>query len=757
MHRPAVRFLFFSFVTLFFVTTSESTASAAGAITGRVVDQDGRPLAGALVLVSSEGIPLRSVTTGDNGDFEIAPTNGERLVLRVAMQGFRAETITVDAHEGTRDVGTITMAIGALSESVVVSASQVELPLTQVTSSVSVITGAELETRQIHTVADALQTVPGLTVVRTGGIGSIASIFPRGGESNYTLVLIDGVPANAFGGDFDFSQLTTANIDRIEIARGPQSALYGANAIGAVVRIVTRSGGQPSAQLTAETGQFGTSHIGASTAGRQGDFEWGGFVERLVSDGMNGERSAAGQTIGNDDYDRKSGGLSAGWRRNDAWVRSDVRQSNDERGFPGPFGSNPIGAYEGIDTVARGKNDRTLASIALSLPVAPRVRAQALTGYSAIDSDFTSQFGGSESFSHRWMGRAQIDAGLGHGLDMSAGIEVQRERAGSTFITGASFQKIPVKRSTAGYFGEARWNARDRMFVNAGVRMEDIRRERIEESPTQFSPRPVLPTDTVVSVNPRVGAAWLVRTGGGTYTKLRGGVGTGIRPPDGFELAFTDNPGLSPERSVSGEAGIDHAFAGGRGLVEATAFVNKYDDLIVAVGSFSGSSRYRTDNISNARARGLELALTLRARIGGRRSVDLSGRAGYTFLATEILAVDQNNAAPPPFVVGQNLLRRPPHQFFADGSVAAGRIMVFLRGGGRSRVLDVEPSFGTFGGLFDAPGYQVWQIGGSWRIAKSVEAVGRVENVFDRSYEEAFGFPAPGRRATVGLRIAAGR
>jgi outer membrane cobalamin receptor len=757
MHRPSVRFLV-SFTTLIFALAGlPAPGSAAGTVTGRVVDQGGRPVAGARILVSGEGSALSAVTTGENGQFTVESPEAGRLTLRVAVDGFRAEAVTLDASADARDIGTITLAVSALSESVVVSASQVEVPLTQVTSSVTILTGAELETRQIRSVAEALRTVPGLNVVSTGGLGTTTGVFPRGGESNFTLVLIDGVPANAFGGDFDFEQVATANIERIEIVRGPQSALYGANAIGAVVRVVTRRGGAPSAQLTAESGQFGTSRVAGSTAGQRGAFEWGGSFDQQLSDGMNGDLTPAGAVISNDDYERRTGAASLGWRSGARSVRGDVRHSTDERGFPGPFGSNPIGVYEGIDTVARGTNDRTMASLALALPVSRRVRTQAQAGYSRLDSDFASGFGGSESFSRRWAGRGQADVALAPGLDLSAGVEVQRERAGSTFITGAAFQRIPVERSIAGYFGEARWSTRDRLFVTAGVRVEDIRRERIEESPTAFSPRPVLPSDTVVSANPRLAAAWLARSGATAYTRLRGAVGTGIRPPDGFELAFTDNPALKPERSVSAEGGIDQAFFKGRGLVEATAFFNDYDDLIVAVGSFSGSSRYRTDNISNARARGLELALTMRGRVQGRRPIDFSGRVGYTLLDTEVLAVDQDNAAPPPFAVGEALLRRPRHQFFADLSMTASGMSAFVRGGGRGKALDVEPSYGTFGGLFDAAGYQVWHAGASWRIAKAFAVFGRVENLFDRSYEEAFGFPALGRRFTAGLRVAAGR
>ncbi|MGH9308577.1 MAG: TonB-dependent receptor [Vicinamibacterales bacterium] len=756
MHRLSARSpIHFTFVLLFLFASAG--AALAGPVTGRIVDADGRPVSGARVLVSGDDVRLASAITDEDGRFSVDAPDDVRLVVRIAADGFRAEARAVDASAQPRDVGTIALAVGALSESVVVSASQVEVPLTQVASSVTIITGAELESRQLNSVAEALRTVPGMTVTSTGGVGTNTGVFPRGGESNYSLVLIDGVPANAFGGDFDFGQVSTANVERIEIVRGPQSALYGSNAIGSVVRIITRAGGAPAAQFSAEGGHQGSSRVSGSSAGRRGAFEWGALFDQVLSDGSNGERTAAGDDIVNDDYERRSGAISAGWRRGAAAIRGDARYSTDERGFPGPFGSNPIGAYEGIDAVSRGRNDRAVASLSVSGPITPRLRGQAQAGYSRLESDFASPFGGSESFSRRWIGRAQADIMIGRGLDASAGVEVQREHAGSTFITGSTAERIPITRTIAGYFAEARWNSRDRLFLTTGLRVEEIGRDGIEPSPDAFSPRPPLPSDTVVSANPRLSGAWIVRGGGASFTKLRAATGTGIRPPDAFELAFTDNPGLKPERSASAEAGIDQAFAGGRGLIEATAFFSDYDDLIVAVGSFSGSSRFRTDNISNARARGLELALTLRGRVQRARAIDLAGRVGYTLLDTEVLAVDQDDTAPPPFVVGQALLRRPKHQFFADLSMSSGPLAAFLRGGGRSRTLDVEPSLGTFGGLFDAAGHQVWSAGASWRLGRFTEVFGRVENIFDRTYEEAFGFPAPGRRATAGLRIAAGR
>ena len=752
MRLPAVRPVLRPVVVLLLLLGGSAPAIAGSTIAGQVVDPDGRPVPRARVLLSGDGTALQTVTTDAEGRFTVEAPETGRVALRVAADGFRSETVSIAAPGETRDVGTIALSISALSESVVVSAAQVEVPLTQVTSSVTIISAAELEARQIHTVAEALRTVPGLTLVSTGGLGTTTGLFPRGGESNFTLALIDGVPANAFGGDYDFAQLSTANIERIEIVRGPQSALFGSNAIGAVVRIVTRKGGPPSVQLAAEGGGLGTSRVAVSTTGGRRAFEWGGMFDRLRSDGMNGERSAAGQPITNDDYERRAAALSGGWHRGSAWVRSEVRHSADERGFPGPYGSNPIDAYGGIDHVSRGNNDRTTASVATSMPLSSRTRLQGQLGFNRIASDFASPFGSSTSSSRRWTGRVQSDLAIRPGLDVSTGVELQRERAASTFITGSAAQQIPIARVTGGYFGEARWNWRDRLHASGGLRVEHIRRADIEAAGT----RPPLPSDDFVSVNPRVSAAWIAAGTRGDYTKIRGAIGTGIRPPDAFELAFTDNPALLPERSLSAEVGLDRTFLAGRALVESTAFFNDYEDLIVTVGSFRGSSRYRTDNISNARARGVELAVTLRGRTPGRRPVDLAARAGYTRMATEILAVDRDSAAPPPFSVGQALLRRPDHQFFADFSASVAGVTTFLRGGGRSAALDVEPSFGTFGGLFEASGHHVWHAGAGWRVARFAEVFARVENLFDRSYEEAFGFPALGRRVSGGLRLAAG-
>jgi outer membrane receptor protein involved in Fe transport len=383
-----------------------------------------------------------------------------------------------------------------------------------------------------------------------------------------------------------------------------------------------------------------------------------------------------------------------------------------------------------------------------------RVRARGDIGRSETDGRFVSAYGESRSDTTRTDGRLHLDLVVGGGTSLSAGAEFVSERGGSTYVTGERGQTVPVERRVAGTYAELRAEPSRRLFVSAGVRAEHIRRLSLEGDPLAFQPRPRLGEDVVTSLNPRLAVAWFARPAESHgWTRVHASAGTGIRPPDVFEIAFTDNPSLRPERSRSVDAGVEHAMAGGRLVVDVTAFANRYDDLIVAVGrSFADASRFRTDNIANAKAAGIEASAALRAAWGGRL------RAGYTLLATEVLAVDGGSGlAPPPFSPGDWLIRRPRHRLAIDALVSRSRWNAFVRLDSRSRVLDVDPSWGAFGGTLMAAGHGVVDAGGALRLGRRLEAFARVMNLLDETYEEALGYPAPGRHAVVGIRVAAGR
>jgi outer membrane cobalamin receptor len=742
---------------LFLIAVLVITSGGAFAATlrGTVRDPDGRPVPDTRIVVTGARPGTSETTTDAEGHFIIDALASGRYEVRAVTDGFTTEPQVIDATDTSTHILDINLRVSALSESLIVSAAHVDLPLSQAAASVTVVTGAELLARQVHTAADALRSVPGLEVAQNGALASLTSLFTRGGESDYTLLLIDGMRANAFGGGVDLSQVPLVDVERVEIVRGPQSAVFGADAIGGVVQIVTnrRSG----VTMSLEGGSLGSIRGQATAAATRDSVSWNVNAEHAQSDGFRGIAPATGEVVSNDDGRVQHAGGAVTWRyATGAELGGRAQFSFTERGFPGAFGSNPVGAFTAVDRISRGETDRRQLGMHWMQPwgtAASRVRQRTEASFSDFDGNFVSPFGFSESNTRRTSFRTQTDAALTAGLGVSAGVELLRERAGSTFITGETFDAIPVTRLVAGYFGELRYAPAARLSLAGGLRVEQIRRDAIEGNPNAFSPRPPFPVHSLASANPRVAIAYLLRGGtAGEATRVRASAGTGIRPPDAFEIAFTDNPSLKPERSRSFDVGLQQTFANGIVVVDAAAFFNTYDDLIVTVGrSFRDASQYRSDNISNARSRGVEVAGGLRPHA----FLDL--RASYTWLDTEILAVDNSAEAPAPYRVGEHLIRRPRHRGSVTAILTGRRVTAFGVLEVRGSVRDIEPTFGASGGVFDANGYAVLDFGGAFRITRLLEVFARVENAADRAYEEAFGFPAPGRFVMGGVRVAARR
>ena len=727
----------------------------ADTVSGRVLDPDGRAVANADVLIVSGPRVVATVTTTREGRFgPIVLAPGEYEVL-VGAAGFKADPQTITVRADSTLAIDVKLSIAAVAESVVVSGAQVETPLSRATDSVTVIDRAALQARQAETVADALRLVPGIGVVSSGGRGAITSLFPRGGESDYTLVLVDGIAQNAFGGGFDAAHLTTSDVDRVEVVRGPQSALFGDGAIGGIVQVVTQQAGPLRAQGLFEGGGMNTWHTALSASGSDHAWGWGSSIEWLRSDGSTNFVPRLGTNVSNDDYENVNGQASLKWSdRPGRSVRVDVRGGRNERGFPGPYGSDPEQLYGGIDTISRGTNTLAEVGAAADLGGAGRLQHHLQFTAATLKEHSISPFGPFDDKTHRATGRYQLDFNSPR-IGWSSGAELLREQADNTFITGETFEPVPIVRYDLGLFVEARPSLGERVFLTAGLRVERIQRNALEANPSAFGPRPAFGNDVVWSPNPKVSAAWLVHapatsSGLGT-TKIRGGAGTGIKPPTAFDIAFTDNPNLKPERSRSFDLGVEQAFLNAAVVADATYFFNRYDDLIVSIGSsLSGASRYRTDNIANACARGLETGVSWRSPAG------VAVRFAWTFLHSEVLGVDHlSSLAPTPYVVGEALIRRPAQQGSVELTWTGMRVSAFAFVNGRGSMNDIEPNFAST--VYTNPGYAVVTIGGSLRIARGVEVTGRVLNLFDKNYEEAFGFPALGRTAMVGLRVAGSR
>ena len=500
--------------------------------------------------------------------------------------------------------------VPSASESVVVTATAVPEEQAELGAATTVITREQIEKRGLRTVAEVLRTVPGLDLVQSGGEGSITSVFLRGANSNDALVLVDGVRLNSpyFAG-YDFSTLTTENVERIEVARGPFSALYGSDAMGGVIQIFTRAAAQGfSGRASVEAGNAGRREGEAfATVGAGG---WG--VTASFRDGrVGGDRR-------NSDWEQKSGEL-----RLEGRIGEDLRAAFEaglvqgEAGTPGPVGRETPHARSPwweerlalpvFWKPAAGHAATFLVASVISKPGyddpdsffsatarAQSIQARAGDTWTSSDNRLT----GFASFE-----RGKVDSKTNFGVDLDGQ---------HTTIWGAGLEDT--------------WKAPGGLTVTAGVRYD-----RHSQFGGALSPRGTL---SWLSSD----ALWKVRTSGGT----------GFRAPSVGELyfPFAGNPDLKPERSTSYELGVERYLPGGR--LEASLFWNDFRDLIVY-----DFARFQDFNVGRARTRGIETAW--RQDLAPAVAVDL----GYTYLDAQDLGL------------GLPLLRRPHHRAFLAASVRA--------------------------------------------------------------------------------------
>ena len=203
-------------------------------------------MAGAVVSLRSVSGLVRQAPSRADGSYSFSTVPPGSYDLAAAVEGFRAEPMRVTVGAADALNADIRLSLAALTDAVVVSAAFVEVAQSEATSGVTALSRRDVEDRQFTMLADALRLAPGMSVAPSGGLGSVTSAFPRGGESDYTLVMVDGVKLNSFGGGFDFGHLTTFGLNQIEVVRGPQSAVFGSDAIGGVVQMRSRVGGRPS-------------------------------------------------------------------------------------------------------------------------------------------------------------------------------------------------------------------------------------------------------------------------------------------------------------------------------------------------------------------------------------------------------------------------------------------------------------------------------------------------------------------------------
>ena len=702
------------------------TAAAGAEFAAQVVDPLDAPVASAQVVFTTRVGVVAETATSSEGKFVLRVPDALEGRVIITAPGFTTASFTDLPSR-------IQLQLAPQVDSVTVTGSPVQAPVSEQGSSIAVITRAAIDQRNEASAMDLLRTIPGMIVSQNGERGGVGSVFTRGGNSNFNLVMLDGVPLNRFGGEFDFSKLTADQFERIEVLRGAQSASHGPYANSGVINFVTRNAGShPRMDVLAEGGTHWHRRFAAGGGGAWRGFDLSASASKLQSDGE----------VANQDFrsDLISAGVGRRFGRHALIVRG-LFNSN-ENGVPGPYGSDPAGLYTGIDLISRNQFNWSSYTANFVSDWTASFRQEFTGSFFLNNNTFSSPYGSSFNKDLRGSGEARSLVSVTPWYTLAAGVAYSREEVENTFITGDDFQPFPLSRDLVGVYAENRFELASRWFLNAGVRGEFIHTRRIPAN--TFSGRPEFAPNTISQVNPRISLAYAAREG----TRLRASVATGIRPPGGFDIAFTDNPALKPERTVSFDAGFEQRFFRNRAGIEATYFYNRYYDLIVSLGgSLTHLSNYMSDNLSNARAQGAEFS------VRARPAPFLSVNASYTWLDSEILSLDgASGVAPAYFTPGQPLLRRPRHSAAFDASLVWKRLSANLIAYARGRAFEVEPNFGASSGLFYNPGYKWLGVNLNLRIARGVTVYGNLRNALNERYEEVFGYPSPRLNVIGGVK-----
>ncbi|MGQ9371974.1 TonB-dependent receptor plug domain-containing protein [Azospirillum sp. ST 5-10] len=580
---------------------------------------------------------------------------------------------------------------------VVVSATRLATAPDKVGSSVTVISGESIEEGGKPELFDALQGVPGVSLSRNGGMGATSTVRLRGAESAQTQVLIDGVlvndPANA-NGEFDFDALAVTGIDRIEVLRGPQSALYGNDAMGGVISVVTKRGRGPlKVSGLAEAGSHNTWRL---SAGASGGTERFGYAVNATSLGTDGFSAFPG---GDEADGARNRALTAkvGADLTDTWTVDvaagifDLRSDYDETSRDAP--------YVKEKTLRYGKIDNTVFLLDGRLE-----NVFTLSGTST-DRSFDEPGGyipHSNYSGSRWTAeyRANYQVDDTDVLTVGALHEVESARIVNE-DGGVRTVGVDDSVDTNAVYGQYLLGLWDDLSLTFGVR-----HDRNEE----FGPKTTVRTAAAYAID-------------GTGTTLRASIGTAGKAPTLFQLydPTYGNPGLSPESSVGADAGVEQTFLGKRATVSATVFWNRFSDLIAFDDTYQ--------NIEDARTWGVESAAALKV------SDALRLTASYTFLRAENLST------------GRELPRRPHHQASLG---AVWQVTDAARVGGTLRFVG-EQLDSTYTNIRN-DAYTVVDLQASYAVTPAVSAFGRIENLFDADYQEVARYNSSGRAFYAGIK-----
>ncbi len=604
-------------------------------------------------------------------------------------------------------------------DTIIVTANRSAQPLERVGQQVTLLDGAELQRRQVANVLDLLRTVPGVSVARNGGPGGVAGVFIRGAESDQTVALVDGVKLNdpaAPGVGFNFGNLLIGNIERIEVLRGPSSVLWGSQAIGGVVNMITRAPTETLAfNARGEYGYRNTGQLVGNMSGKAGPLSasiGGGWFR---TDGISAFSEARGGREG-DGFESFGANANLNLALSDAisldargWLAS---SENGQDGFPPPSFSladtaditrtRELVGYTGLNVALFEGAFRNRLGFAITDIRRRNLTPDALS-FAADGRNERLEYQGILDFAQGWQA--------------TTGLERETSRLGTS-----SFGSAPDRAGAQidSLYAQLLGTPVRGFTLTAGVR---------HDSHSRFGGATTLAGSGVLKLL--------------QGTLLRASYSEGFKAPSLFQL-FSNfgNQTLRPERSQGWDIGLNTRTADGKLEASATWFQRLSTDLIDFVScpvprtGFCTDRPFGTyDNVLRARSRGVELGLALRP------TEALSVQANYTWL-------DARNRAAGTALFGRRLARRPEH---SANLLADWR----WRGG-----FSAGATFSLVGERFDnaantrrLESYVLADLRAALPLSRQVELYGRIENLLGARYETATGYGQPGRAGYIGVRV----
>ena len=611
-------------------------------------------------------------------------------------------------------------------EEVVVTATKTPVPLKEVTSAIQMITEEELQRQQIKTVADALRLSQGLAVFGSGGPGTEVTVRIRGGSPSQTLVLIDGAIVNSTTlGYYSFANLTTDNIERIEILRGPQSMLWGGDAVGGVINIITKRGTDtPRVGGFFEYGSFSSIREGAYASGQKGPVDISATLSRWDLTGF----SAADFRLGASERDAfrnwqgssrlglalpHDGRLDLTFR----WLDTSINLDNLSNPPKDVFGSKtkeqqviysasydqPLTSWWSQKLTLAHNQDRALFLLGT-------LQRNLITGAFSVPAGTPN-----ETKTHTNRVEVQENFRIARPLLISTGYQFREQVGGNN--TGLMSQIIG---SHAG-FAEAQLNVWDRIFATAGVR---------QDSYSTFGD----------ATTYRGTAGYLLKE---TNTKIRSSYATGFRAPTINDLFFPNfgNPNLRPEKSQGSDIGVDQQLLGDRVRLSGGYFWNRFRNLILNSNNDPACAPFSTflscpRNIGAAVSKGWEAGM------------GVSLLRDQPFVKNMELQVQYTNTLTRDLATNLRLSRWPVDQWSALLSYQPVESLVTTLG-----VRYVGSRFNDLQNLQRLRAFDVWTFTATYDVTKRVQAYTRVENLFDEKYEEILNAGSAVRSIYVGVKV----